>query len=253
MCVSAARALVEAAGRGNAQRVNELLNAGVPASCRWGIGLHTPLKQAAANEHVYIMHLLLRAGAEIDCCGDGNRSSLYFAVIMFRPKAVRFLLTRGAKTSVPSDEGKTPLMAALSMLLPCCVMDKCKLRVISMLLSSGATVYGHAENRLSALVQVVRAPDFSIPHPFQLRAFDLIVKHGADVDEQDSQGQTALHSATVVCNVGMVMRLLKAGANIATVDAHNHTAHDIAVRKAWRHPYSDMRVLALLDEVHRRV
>ena len=50
------------------------------------------------------------------------------------------------------------------------------------------------------------------------------VKHDADVDEQDSQGRTALHYAAVSGHVAMVLRLLKAGANIATVDMHNRTA-----------------------------
>ena len=244
---SAAHALMYAAAHGNVQRVNELLDAGVSASCRWGIGLHTPLKHAAVNEHVHIMHRLLSAGADIDSCGDDNKTALYFAVITFKPKAVRFLLTRGATMSVTTTDGTTPLMAALSMFLPCNVMDKRKLRVISMLLSAGATVFGHNVDRLSALVQVVRAPDFSIPPPLQLRAFDMLVKHGADVDEQDSHGRTALHYAAAVNNVAMAMRLLHVGANIATVDLHERTAEDLAARNGYT------RFTELLAEVHGRV
>ena len=48
--VSAAHALMHAALHGNVQRVNELLDAGVSASCRCGIGFHTPLKHAAVND-----------------------------------------------------------------------------------------------------------------------------------------------------------------------------------------------------------
>ena len=115
----------------------------------------------------------------------------------FQPEAVKFLLDNGANPSVTSREGSTPLMAVMSMFLPCRCMDEEKLSVVSMMFESGAVVYGHTVYRFSTLVEVVRAPYFSIPPLFQDRLFDLVVKYGADLDEVDEEGNSALHHAEV--------------------------------------------------------
>jgi ankyrin repeat protein len=250
MCLSdthAAKLMMLAASNGNLVGVRRLLKCGVSASSRAGIGLYTPLKHAAVNNHVAIMALLLLAGADIDSCGDGGRTALYFAAIVFQPEAVKFLLENGAKTSVTSREGSTPIMAAMTMFLPCNVMDERKLSIISYLLEAGAVVYGHTVYRFSTLVEVVRAPYFSIPPPFQDRLFDLVIKYKADINEVDAEGNSALHYAAKVENFSMTMRLLNNGANMYIRNSQNRTAKETCKRN------HDVRVADLFEEVDRRI
>jgi len=251
---TATDALCSAAGNGDVARVRRCLAEGTSASGLDGytnIDVHFPaLKHAAVHGHLHVMDVLLRHGADIDGAGSGGATALHFAALTFQLDALQFLLNRGARVSVVNEDGRTPLMSALTNFLPIpsCVMDERKLAAVKSLLEAGAAVYGHAPGRLSALTEVVRAPDFSVPAPLQLRAFDLLVAHGADVHERDSDRRTALHYATRCNNFDMVMRLLKLGVDITAVDSRNQTALDAVVRED-----GDTRATELLDALHRRV
>jgi len=246
--MESATRMMLAASRGDAVSLQQYINEGVSVSSRAGFNRHTPMKHAAVNGHVHIMRILLRHGADVNSSGSDGTSALYFAAITFQPKALRFLIRNGASVTKPCHDGTTPLMSVLSMFLPCNVMDAKSFKVIRMLLSAGAVVYGHGAYHRSALVEIVRAPDFSIPPEFQLRAFDLLVKFGANVNERDAQGQTALHYAAACGNLEMAMRLLKAGIYMETADCVGRTAKDVSCEKN-----GDVAVRFLLEEVSRRI
>ena len=110
-----------------------------------------------------------------------------------------------------------------------------------MLLSAGAVVYEHGEHCRSALVEIVRASQSSIPPPFQLRVFDLLVEFGANVNEQDDEGRTALHHAALVNNSELALRLLKAGVDKDTVDNYGKTAAEYCVPSFDSHTGDLMR------------
>jgi ankyrin repeat protein len=239
-----------AAASGDVPLVNRYLTAGVSASALDSY-MHFPaLKHAAVGGHLGVMDVLLRRGADIDQAGSRGLTALHFAALTFQLEALRFLLDRGACVSVADVDGDTPLMQALRMFLPCCVMDERKLAVVQRLLEAGAAVYGSRAGRLSALAEVVRAPGFSIPPPLQLRAFDLLIAYGADVENRDDDGRTALHHAALANNFEMAMRLLQLGADITAVDLQGQTAPDATAR----HTHNvDARVAQLLHSVYRRV
>ena len=250
---TAADALCSAAENGNIARVRRCLAEGTSASALDGF-IHFPaLKHAAVNGHLDVMDVLLRHGADIDGRGSGGLTALHFAAITFKLEALQLLVDRGACVSATDERGGTSLMAVLSNFLPCRVMDDHKLAVVACLLEAGAAVYGHALHRLSALTQVVRAPYFSIPPPFQRRAFDLLVAHGADVHERDSKRRTALHYAAQCNNFDMVVRLLALGVDMAAVDNRNQTAREDAAAFAGDRGGGDTRARELLDALHRRV
>jgi len=246
--MQSATRMMMAASRGDAVCVQQLINEGVSVSSRAGFNRHTPMKHAAVNGHVHIMRILVRHGADVNSCGYDGTSALHFAAITFQREALLFLIRNGASVAKPSHDGTTPLMSVLSMFLPCNVMDERKIKVIEILLSAGAVVYEHRAYYRSALVEIVRAPGFSIPPAFQLRAFDLLVKFGANVNERDAHGQTALHYAAACGNLEMAIRLLKAGINIETADDVGRTAKDVPCEKDGY-----VAVRFLLEEVSRRI
>ena len=242
--MAVAKALCIAARQGDATLVKTYLDSGVgqryldsgaPTFHDAGPPVHfPPLKHAAVGGHLHVMDLLLRYGADIDGVGSDGLGALHFAAVTFQLEALQFLLDKGARVSVTATDGRTPLMGTLSMFLPSCVMDARKLAVVEALLTAGAAVYGHSERRMSALARVVRAPNFSIPPSFQLRAFNLLVEYGGDIEEQDSDGKTPLHYAAQANNFAMVLRLLELGAGIRTATRVGQTALGYAQRKrAW--------------------
>lgn len=240
-----------AAGAGDLAGVNKLLGEGVSASVQGGYMRFPVLKHAATKGHLHVMDVLLRHGADIDQRGHDGLTALHFAAFMFQLESMRFLLDRGARVSVEDNSGKTPLMSALSMFLPCMQMNERRLAVISGLLEAGAAVHGHGANRLSALVQVVRAPDFCIPRALQLRTFDLLLAHGADAHERNGTMKTALHYAARCNNFEMILRLLGLGVDVNAVDADGRTALDSVQRGEGAG--DDTRAREILDALQRRV
>ena len=121
------RALVEAATKGDAKKVRELLAEGVPADVRdnetytlgsvWNI---TPLMCAAAQGHFEIVRLLLQAGADVVAAcdahpedGGGGSQALHFAVSGKHRAATEALLDAGADPDAVGNFGRTPLVMAI--------------------------------------------------------------------------------------------------------------------------------------------
>ena len=81
---------------------------------------------------------------------------------------------------------------------------------------------------LSPLIQVVIDIADTVSLSSTLREIDVLIKHGADLNEQDAFGKTALHHAVIGGIFEVVVHLLEAGANIKIVDSHQRTAQDFA-------------------------
>ena len=67
----------------------------------------TPLHVAAVRGDVYIIGLLLDAGAEIDVRGEHGHTPLHDAVGQGHTEAVKLLLSRGADPRIRNDWGQT--------------------------------------------------------------------------------------------------------------------------------------------------
>jgi hypothetical protein len=81
---------------------------------------------------------------------------------------------------------------------------------------------------LSPLIQFVKCIADTVSLSSTLRKIDELIKHGADLNEQDALGKTALHHAVIGGFFEVVVHLLEAGANIKIVDSHKRTAQDFA-------------------------
>ena len=86
-----------------------LLDRGVSADCRLGVGSNTPLMQAAADGDTNLMTMLLDFGAEIEATNECNERPLGFACSWRQLDAARLLLERNADPNALEDPDKTYL------------------------------------------------------------------------------------------------------------------------------------------------
>ena len=89
--------------------VSWLLDRGVSADCRLGVGSNTPLMQAAADGDTALINLLLNFGADIEATNECNERPLGFACSWRQLDAARLLLERDADPNALEDPDKTYL------------------------------------------------------------------------------------------------------------------------------------------------
>jgi len=84
---------------GNADRVRELLDAGVHINSldRYG---QTGLMQAAHKGHLAVVRILVQRNAKLDHTAKLGLSALMLAVISNQPEIVRLLVQAGANTQI---------------------------------------------------------------------------------------------------------------------------------------------------------
>lgn len=157
-----------AAAQGDASELERLLRH--PAPCRFVEGLH-PAHMAAQGGHVACL-----AQLSPDVHDRAGRTPLHYAVHGHHVEAVRLLVEMMARPDSPSRTGQTPLALALT---------------------------GDSPDIVKALLPVSAPPGLGLHEAvrWQLRAdggaelLSLLVARGADVDETDWAGDTALHLA----------------------------------------------------------
>jgi len=99
--------LLEAARKGDARRVRELLDRGADVNAR-DVFDRTPLHLAAAFGHLDVAKLLLDRGADIDARESDGWTPLHYAAVNGRLDVARLLLERGADAGIKSRYGETP-------------------------------------------------------------------------------------------------------------------------------------------------
>ncbi|MEL6778299.1 MAG: ankyrin repeat domain-containing protein [Cyanobacteria bacterium J06597_16] len=100
--------LVTAAGKGYAQIVQILINAGANVNNGYE---HLPLHIAASNGHLEVVHRLLNAGALINEQEEGGRTALFAAAAAGHLRVVQVLMDRGANPHL-AYQGETAIMLA---------------------------------------------------------------------------------------------------------------------------------------------
>jgi hypothetical protein len=114
----AVRAMVGAALLGNSVLVRELLSAGVDANGKTKISGNTALAVAAYHNHVEVIQLLLREGADISAVDGYGWSALMLAAEGGHVEVMQLLLREGAQGSysallLAASEGHAQLVSAL--------------------------------------------------------------------------------------------------------------------------------------------
>lgn len=156
-----------------------------------------PIYTCAAAGRKDAIELLLAAGWDVNCQGEGGRAAVAF------PEMREFLLSQGARLEIADCYGQTPLFQA--------VLHNQVDRVATML-TLGAVV-DHAD-------QEGRTPLWLAARRRHLEILDLLLAAGAHPDHADHQGVTPLMKAR---HRQVQRRLLRAGARSDRLDHHGRS------------------------------
>lgn len=108
-----AQNLIEAAGSGDAERVQSILAAGFDVNTPNGGG-ETALIRAAGNGQADMVRLLVRHGADVNAQSADGMTPLIRAAFFGHPEAARVLMMRGADLAIKDRLGSTAIDWALA-------------------------------------------------------------------------------------------------------------------------------------------
>ena len=215
---------------GNLEKVQLLLDRGADLHRRirsWG----TPLLLAAFNGHTEIVKLLLARGADPNALTNRNETPILRAADQGHTEIVACLLEAGARPDIATTYGPTPIS---------CAARNRHRETLDLLLRAGASM-SLIEATQACHVEMVRkllteGADVNQPNERgdtalmwaaareHLEIVDLLLEHGANINAGGETGSSALLWAAPHCNVEVVRRLLDAGADINLLDNHGMSA-----------------------------
>lgn len=211
-------ALIGASILNNESTVRLLLDNGADIHIRDGRG-QSALMVASSNNAESVVLLLLGNGADISVQDEEGISALMKASYMCHESLVRLLVENGAEIDAKDHHNNSALMLTLlketwNYLHPEEELKKA-LDVILLLLKLGAATDIKNKDGDTALRLALK---------FKEEAVRLLLDNGADVNDQDSDGRSALMLASMKDNRLMVVILLQNGADIDAKDHQNNSA-----------------------------
>jgi uncharacterized protein len=227
-----------ASDRDDLQTADLLIRAGARANAATDLGV-TPLWNASQNGSEAMVRRLLVAGADPNAALLAGETPVMVAARSGYPAIVEQLLARGGKPNARGARGQTALMWAVSQQHP---------EVVKVLLAHGADIrarsdvwsevmavppHGHLEyNRAiphggeTALVFAARVGD--------LASAKLLVAAGADVNDTDAWGVSAIAMAAHGGSRDLVEFLLARGADPNAAQAGFSALHAAVMRRDER-------------------
>jgi ankyrin repeat protein len=183
---------------------------------------------------------LLKAAGDDDRALGGNRSQAKVT------ETVRLLLSRHANPNATSEDGTTPLFAAIAHHQPISgpidmpgIADA-RLWKAQLLIAAGANVNAHtkmetADHLTPGATPLMAAAQQQEADP---RMTELLLAHGADVNTTDSEGNTALMRAVRFRNPQLVKILIEHHANVNAKSSTGDTAL-MEARKSKSRPFQE--------------
>ena len=178
--------------------VTFLINQGADVNLQDEYG-YTALHHVAKSRSTYnidALNLLIDHGADLDARSKFlKETALMLACARNNVNAVKCLLQSGVNVELQDKNGKTCLDFALRYI------GKNPNETLSFLLKSGVDVSNARRNNdQTLLMQAI------CHHEKNVREIQLLIEHGANVDFQDQNGNTALHYVVLHCSHGHCSR-----------------------------------------------
>ena len=146
--------------------------------------------KSGSTSNINALNCLINHGADINAFTEFQTTALMLACAFNNVNAVKCLLHNSANVDLQDRNGETCLKSALRC---ACPDDRSSLEILSFLLKSGVDVSNARRNDGVTLLMQATCHG-------SLRDVHLLIEHGANVDFQDQNGDTALHYATHCCD-----------------------------------------------------
>ena len=210
---------------------------------------NSPLHYAGMNPNPAVIAVLLDAGADVYALSRTRRTPLHEAAAYASdPETIELLVAAGADVNAPDSFGYTPLHSA--------AWYNPRPEIATALIAAGADVNAHdpdgyvpqgreANDRTPLFMSVYRGGMLIGGQPMPARhnvaVAEVLVLAGADLEQRDGSGRTALHAAARYTPAAFPL-LLRLGADPAARDGNGRTPLDYAL---------ESRALEGLPEVRR--
>ena len=192
-----------------------LVKAGADVNARGRAG-RTPLTAASFDETK--VEILIKARADVNTRNVGGSTALMHAATHGNATCVRLLLDAGALVNVRDSDGRSALMyAATGDLIFDLPSNIC-------LSPSGCDQEWQLQSMIAKVTQVPISKEAGIVAEGTDECLKLLLAAGADVNQVDSTGSTALIQAASIPNRRCMELLIKAGANVNATDKNGKTA-----------------------------
>jgi serine/threonine-protein phosphatase 6 regulatory ankyrin repeat subunit B len=189
--------------------------------------LASALGCAASNGHTATVQVLLAKGADVEGDNDDGWTPLLYAAQHGYTDTVQALLALGVDVNTRSGSGRTALMAAAK---------QSSTEIVQALLAKGADVNAEDKEGTTALIEAA-----AWGHVENVQA---LLKNGADVNASDISGYTALMWPSKKGNIEIVQALLSHGTDVNAKNRDGDTALTLA--KSNRNEWEDTKKLYAL-------
>jgi ankyrin repeat protein len=227
-------ALIKAAGKGDSEVVEALLDSGADINARDEQN-QTALHQAANRGHAPVVKLLLERGADVNAKNLFGQTSLLAPVYRGSLDIVRALLGAGADVDARSElSGQTPLLS----------MSSGRTKIVEVLLEEGADVNAKGEfyHETALILAAISGNKATVK---------ALLDKGADVKAESTNGRTAMLMAESFGHAEVVKLLQDNGAPRETSKAllplEAYLPRYLVVNAQRGRPLNPQAALALLS------
>ncbi|XP_072296424.1 ankyrin repeat domain-containing protein 6b isoform X2 [Eucyclogobius newberryi] len=201
--------LLVASHKGQLQNVVQLINKGAEvAVTRFG---RSPLHLAAHKGHIEIVHVLLRAGCDLDIQDDGGQTALHRAAMHGNTAVISALLLEGCALDRQDKDGNTALHE---------VSWHGFSQSVKLLVKAGANV--HAKNKAGNTALHLACQNG------HTQSTKVLLLAGSQPDTRNHTGDTSLHVAARYNHLSLIRILLGAFCSVS----HKNLAGDTPLHVA---------------------
>jgi uncharacterized protein len=211
-----ARPLSHAARFGHLEMVDLLLAHGAPIDARNLVGA-TALYFAAEGGHTSVVQRLIERGADVNVTGRSGVSPVAAAAYAGNDSVVEALLARGADERAPDETGKPPIVYATA---------GARIEIVKRLLARNVDINTRYPNGLTLLMWA-SGPDEKAPEARAMQVVSYLLDAGANLDDCDDRGRTALMIAAEGGHAEIAGLLVARGADPTLKDKAGKRAADL--------------------------